>query len=212
MAIITVPVVAVVYNLLIKANHNELQQDSQAVSLQVEKYFSPFERMVEQLAVDPDVQEILETTTKGEKMTENDIYSAVLDKMVNVANLDTDNIQGVFVADIDSNASITSGGTISGDDYDITTRAWYDCIQSGETVLTKPYTSASTGKTILSAAIPVYDSKNNVVGVTGIDVGIDTIMNMMGDYTIGANGYTMLLTNDGTFVYHPNTDLIDTQI
>ena len=212
MAIITVLVVAVVYNLLIKANHNELQQDSQAVSLQVEKYFSPFERMVEQLAIDPDVQEILETTTKGEKMTENDIYSAVLDKMVNVANLDTDNIQGVFVADIDSNASITSGGTISGDDYDITTRAWYDCIQSGETVLTRPYTSASTGKTILSAATPVYDSKNNVVGVAGIDVGIDTIMNMMGDYTIGANGYTMLLTNDGTFVYHPNSDLIDTQI
>ena len=212
MAIITVLVVAVVYNLLIKANHNELQQDSQAVSLQVEKYFSPFERMVEQLAIDPDVQEILETTTKGEKMTENDIYSTVLDKMVNVANLDTDNIQGVFVADIDSNASITSGGTISGDDYDITTRAWYGCIQSGETVLTKPYTSASTGKTILSAATPVYDSKNNVVGVAGIDVGIDTIMNMMGDYTIGANGYTMLLTNDGTFVYHPNSDLIDTQI
>lgn len=212
MAIIAVLVVVVVYNLLIKSNSNELQQESQAVSLQVEKYFSPFERMVEQLAIDPDVQEILETTTKGEKMTENDIYSTVLDKMVNVANLDTDNIQGVFVADIDSNASITSGGTISGDDYDITTRAWYDCIQSGETVLTKPYTSASTGKTILSAATPVYDSKNNVVGVAGIDVGIDTIMNMMGDYTIGANGYTMLLTNDGTFVYHPNSDLIDTQI
>ena len=37
----------------------------------------------------------------------------VLDKMVGVANLDTDNIQGVFIADLDSNASITSGGTTS---------------------------------------------------------------------------------------------------
>ena len=37
-------------------------------------------------------------------------------------------------------------------------------------------------------------------------------MNMMGNYTIGANGYSMLLTSDGTFVYHPNADLIDTMI
>ena len=31
------PVVVVVYNLLIKANNTELQQDSEAISLQVEK-------------------------------------------------------------------------------------------------------------------------------------------------------------------------------
>ena len=212
MAIITVLVVAVVYNLLIDANNQELEKDSQAVSLQVEKYFSPFERMVEQLAIDKDVQNLLETTKSGQKMTDNEIYSEVLDKMVGVANLDTDNIQGVFVADIDSNASITSAGTISGDDYDVTSRAWYGCTQSGETVLTKPYESASTGNIILSAATPVYDDNNNVVGVVGIDVLIDTITDMMGNYTIGSSGYTMLLTTDGTFVYHPNSDLIDTMI
>lgn len=212
MAVIAVLVVVLVYNLLIKANNSELQLDSEAVSLQVEKYFSPFERMVEQLAIDQDVQKILSTTKAGERMTENTEYSAVLDKMVGVANLDTDNIQGVFIADLDSNASITSGGTISGDDYDCTTRAWYSCTETGETMLTKPYISASTGKTILSAATPVYDENKTVVGVVGIDVVIDTVMNMMQDYTIGAEGYSMLLADDGTFVYHPNADLIDTMI
>lgn len=212
MALITVLVVAVVYNLLIDANNQELQKDSEAVALQVEKYFTPFERMAEQLATDDAVKEILETTTTGEKMTDNDAYSDVLDKMVAVAGLDTDNIQGVFVADIDSNASITSGGTISGDDYDVTTRAWYECTKTGSTMLTKPYVSASTGNTILSAATPVYDDNNKVVGVVGIDVNIETIMKMMGNYTIGANGYTMLLSTDGTFVYHPKSDLIDTMV
>lgn len=212
MAIITVLVVVVVYNLLIDANNQELEKDSQAVSLQVEKYFAPFERMVEQLAIDKDVQNLLETTKSGQKMTDNEKYSEILDKMIGVANLDKDNIQGVFVADIDSNASITSAGAITGDDYDVTSRAWYSCTQSGETVLTKPYESASTGNIILSAATPVYDDNNNVVGVVGIDVLIDTITDMMGNYTIGSNGYTMLLTADGTFVYHPNSDLIDTMI
>ena len=37
MAVIAVLVVVVVYNLLIKANNTELQQDSESISLQVEK-------------------------------------------------------------------------------------------------------------------------------------------------------------------------------
>lgn len=212
MAVIAVLVVVVVYNLLIKANNTELQQDSEAISLQVEKYFSPFERMVEQLALDEDVQTILTTTKAGQKMTENEVYPAVLKKLVAVAGLGTENIQGVFTADLDSNASITSAGGISGDDYDCTTRTWYSCTQTGETMLTKTYVAASTGKIILSAVTPVFDEKDTVVGVVGIDVGLDTVMNMMGNYTIGANGYSMLLTSDGTFVYHPNADLIDTMI
>lgn len=212
MAVIAVLVVVVVYNLLIKANNTELQQDSEAISLQVEKYFSPFERMVKQLALDEDVQTILTTTKAGQKMTKNEVYPAVLKKLVAVAGLDTENIQGVFTADLDSNASITSAGGISGDDYDCTTRTWYSCTQTGETMLTKTYVAASTGKTILSAVTPVFDEKDTVVGVVGIDIGLDTVMNMMGNYTIGANGYSMLLTSDGTFVYHPNADLIDTMI
>ena len=212
MTLITVLVVAFVYNLLIDANNTELQQDSEAVSLQVEKYFTPFERMVEQLALDNDVEELLVTTTAGQRMTENSLYPEVLEKMVEVAGLDSENIQGVFIADLDSSASITSGGTISGDDYDVTTRAWYECTNTGKTMLTKTYVSASTGKTILSAATPVYDENGNVVGVVGIDVTIDTIMNMMEDYTIGKAGYSMLLTSDGTFVYHPNADMIDTTL
>ncbi|WP_455719067.1 methyl-accepting chemotaxis protein [Agathobacter sp.] len=209
MALITVLVVAVVYNLLIDANNQELQKDSEAVALQVEKYFTPFERMAEQLATDDDVKTLFVTTKKGESMADNELYDTVLDKMGAVAGLESGNIQGVFVADIDSNASLTSAGVLSGADYDITSRAWYNCTETGQTVLTKPYVSSSTGNTILSAATPVYDDDNNVVGVVGIDVKIESVITMMGNYTIGANGYTMLLSTDGTFVYHPNSDLID---
>ena len=168
--------------------------------------------MAEQLAVDKDVQKILTTTKAGQRMTNNATYSTVLEKMVGAAGLDTANIQGVFVADIDSSASITSGGTISGEDYDVTTRAWFDCTKTGKTVLTKPYIAASTGKTIISAVAPVFDENGTAVGAAGIDVAINTVVKMMGNYTIGKEGYTMLLTSDGTFVYHPNSSLIDTKI
>ena len=212
MAIIAILVVTVVYNLVIDANDKDLEQGAEALSLQVEKYFAPFEGIVQQFATDEDVKNILDTTKAGERMTENSIYPTVLEKMVATANLDTQNIQGTFVADLDSSASITSGGTISGKDYDVTTRVWYDCTKTGKTMITKPYISASTGKTILSIVQPVFNQNKTVVGVVGIDVVIETIINVMGNYTIGDNGYIMLLASDGTFVYHPNSQLIDTLI
>ena len=43
--------------------------------------------MVEQLALDEDVQTILTTTKAGQKMTENEVYPAVLKKLVAVQDL-----------------------------------------------------------------------------------------------------------------------------
>lgn len=212
MALIMLLMVMEIYGLVINANNTQVQQDSEAVALQVEKYFAPFERMAEQLALDSDVIELCSSTVKGQRMNENPLYDSVLQKMIGVASLDTVNIQGVFIADLDSSASITSAGAVSGSDYDVTTRAWYECTKTKGTILTKFYISASTGKNILSAATPIYDAKGTIVGVSGIDVVLDTIVDMMADYTIGEAGYVMLLANDGTFVYHPNESLIETMI
>lgn len=132
--------------------------------------------------------------------------------MVDVAALDTENIQGVFVADIDSSASITSAGSISDSSYDVTSRAWYACVESKTTVMTDIYVSASTGKSILSAATPVYNSNGEVVGVVGVDIVIETIMDMMQNYTIGEAGYTMLVDTDGSFIYHPKEEWIDKNV
>lgn len=74
-------------------------------------------------------------------------------------------------------------------------------------MLTNAYTDVSTGKLILSAAAPVYDpSGKNVVGVAGLDIALDHINELFFSYTVGDNGFVILLTSDGTIIYHPNTD------
>lgn len=212
MTLVLILVVAVVYNLLTDANNTEVQLDSEAVSLQVEKYFAPFETMAEQLALDADVKKLLTTTKSSDRMNENSMYKTVLEKMIAVKGLDNENIQGVFIADLDSSASITSAGSISDPDYDVTTRAWYECVTSKKTIMTNIYVSASTGKKILSAATPVYDDNGVIVGAAGIDIVIETISDFMKDYTIGEAGYVSLMANDGTFVYHPKDEYIDTKM
>lgn len=81
MLMVMILVVGLVYDLIINANSTEVQQDSEAVALQVEKFFAPFERMAEQLALDSDVIELCSTTVKGQRMNENPNYDTVLKKI-----------------------------------------------------------------------------------------------------------------------------------
>ncbi len=212
MALVIILVVVVVYSLLTKANDTELQQDSEAAALEVEMYFAPFERMVEQQAINTDVKSIINSTKAGQDITANIKYLTVLNNMISTQELDEENILATWIGDIDANVLTQSDKFTSGADFDITTRAWYACTKTGKTMLTEPYIDASTGQKILSAATPVLDAMGNAVGVSGMDISIEDIMALMKNYTIGEEGYVMLVSQSGTFIYHPNAELIDTLI
>ncbi len=212
MALVTLLVIIVVYSLLTKANNTELQQDSEAAALQVEKYFAPFERTVEQQALSKNVKKLLKETGKGQKLNTNVLYANVLSDMAELVSLDSANVQAVWVADIDANAVIISDGYVSGSDFEITSREWFKCTEVGKTTLTEPYVDVSTGNTVLSIATPVYDEKGTAMGISGMDISVDAVINMMGNYTIGEEGYVMLVNSNGSFIYHPDAELIDTLI
>lgn len=212
MALVTILVIVVVYNLLSNANNTELKQDSEAAALEVEKYFAPFERMVEQQALNDHFVELLNTTGKGQKLNANKLYNTVVDEMKEVKELDDDNILTAWIADIDANAVIASDGQGSGSDFEVTTREWYSCTQTGQTMFTTPYVDVGTGQTVISVVTPVYDSQGKVIGVSGMDIAMDVMMKLMETYTIGEEGFVMLLTTDATFLYHPNEDWIDMNV
>ncbi len=144
-------------------------------------------------------------------MNENSLYDSVLEKLVQVDELNT-NVQATWVADIDSNSVITSDAYVSGDDYEITARSWYNCIETGETLLTNIYESAALNAKIITIATPIYDSNGKVIGASGIDVLVETIMTMMGTHTIGDSGYVVLMSASGNIIYHPSEALVDTMI
>ena len=211
MALVTIVVIVVVYNLLTGANNTQLIQDSEAAALEVEKYFVPFERMVEQQAIHKDVIKYLASTKKGQKMDENVLYSVALEEMKQIKELDKDIILATWIVDLDANGGITSDGYVSDEDFDLTTRDWYVCTQTGETILTEPYVDVSTGKMVVSVATPIFDN-DNMIGISGMDISISEIMGMMSNYTIGKDGFTMLLSQSGNFLYHQNQELIGTAI
>lgn len=212
MAVIAVVTLLQMNNMGTTANDTELRLESEAAALQLEKFFAPFERMVEQQAVNTEVKAIMNTTGKGSDIKKNVKYSTVLNNMLDTKKLDDSTIMAVWVADVDANVLTQSDNFTSGADFDITSRPWFKCTQTGTTFITDPYVDASTGQKILSIAAPVNNAMGKAIGVSGMDVSLESMMNLMENYRIGDDGYVMLLTGSGTFIYHPDTELMDTKI
>ena len=212
LAVIAVVTLLQMNNMGTTANDTELKMESEAAALQLEQYFSPFERMVEQQAVNTEIKSIINTTVAGQNITGNIKYSSVFNNLLEVKRLDDDNILATWIADIDANVVTQSDRYTSGADFDVTTRPWFECTKTGKTILTDPYVDTSTGQKILSVVTPVVNAMGGAVGVSGMDVSLDTIMQLMDNYKIGKEGYVMLVTGSGTFIYHPNPELMDTKI
>ena len=194
-------------NISLSAQKNDLEMQSKAAAYQLEIFFEEYTTVAEQMALNTDVQTLLEETGPGANITESERYATVFNTMKKTAAADSDNIQAVWVGDIDANVLTQSDGYTSGSDFEITERAWYKAVEEEKTILTDAYVDASTGNVILSAATPVYDqSGQNIIGVAGVDVALDHIDELLPAYKIGNNGFVILVTSEGNVIYHPNTD------
>ncbi|PKA40619.1 chemotaxis protein [Rhizobium sullae] len=93
-------------------------------------------------------------------------------------------------------------------DYDPRKRPWYqDTVKAGAPVLTEPYTDASSGDLIISAAVPVKrDGK--LAGVVGSDFSLDTMVKMIKEIDLGGQGMAFLVNKSGQILIHPDAKLV----
>ena len=193
--VVAVVVAVMVGNVSLSAQKNDLEMQSKAASYQLEIFFQEYMTIVEQMALDKDVRTLLTETKAGDKITESADYQTVFHEMEKIAAADSDNIQAVWLGDIDANVVTQSDGFTSDSSFEITERTWYRAVETNSTILTSAYVDASTGNLILSAATPVYDENGkNIIGVAGADIALEHI------------GFVILVTSDGTIIYHPNSD------
>lgn len=211
--IVAVVAVFMMWWAIISSKKTELTLESQSAANRLAGYLDAYTQIVEQLAVNPDVRDVLSETKPGDNILQAGKMGAVYENMQNVAMIDTENIMAVWIADMDASVLTQSDGFTSGEGWQFTERVWYSCVEARATLLTEPYVDSSTGKVILSAVTPVYDEANgSVLGVAGVDVSLDHFIDVMKGYKVGRNGYIILLTSNGTISYHPQSELIDKNI
>ena len=94
------------------------------------------------------------------------------------------------------------------DPDDLAHTTWYYTpIQKGCPIWVGPYTAYYLDETwTVSYLIPVY--KNGVfIGVMGMDILFDTLMEQVWSLKVYHNGYAFLMTQEGEILYHPELEM-----
>ncbi|MGC8118926.1 methyl-accepting chemotaxis protein [Marinobacter sp. VGCF2001] len=91
--------------------------------------------------------------------------------------------------------------------FDPRQRPWYQqAMNEGRASFTETYQDAQSGETLLSAIAPV--SSGAFRGVAGMDITLNAIQELLSTITLGDAGYAVLVTRQGTILFHPDESLV----
>ena len=104
-------------NINLSSQKNDLSLQSKAAAYELEGFFGKYTTIVEQMALNPDIQSILDSTAAGDSIKENSLYDDVFEELKKVTDTDSENIQASWIGDIDNNSLTQSDGYISDDSF-----------------------------------------------------------------------------------------------
>lgn len=101
------------------------------------------------------------------------------------------------------NVMINASGWIPPAGFDLRERPWYMMAKGQkEVIITDVFLNASKDDLVSTIAKPVYNQKQELIGVVGGDISIKTVVAMVGEYKLGRNGESFLLNKNGELLAH----------
>lgn len=78
-----------------------------------------------------------------------------------------------------------------------------------QAVWSEPYRAESGGNALMvSYSKPIYASNGKFLGVVTCDISLEWLAQMLQSLPLGQGGYAFLISQNGTFITHPNKELI----
>ena len=185
-----------------------LENTDNYVKNQVEKYFTRYITIIEQLAASQDAVDLSESLKKGENQTTNPYYSDLMMTLIRSTNLEKDSILCTYVGSIQGNTIVSSDYWIPDSDYDMTTRDWYQAVNTNSTFISEPYVDATTGGQVITISTPIYNSNNKIVGIAAADIEITKLNNMIANQKLGKDGYYILTSKDNVVIGHRDESML----
>jgi len=192
------------------ANKTEIQLRSEVASWEVSDFFQPYLGMVENMAMNPQAQQVLTDTTEGKNIRRQKDFATTEKYLYNLAKGEDNPVDAAWLVDLDSDSLMMSGGYTSNGEFDATQYEWYSCVEEGDTVYSEPYVSFTTQVPVISLACPVYSDEDTPVllGIAGVDVKLSKVADVMQHHTIGQEGFSILISPTGVVAYAPTDAII----
>lgn len=169
------------------------------MTFSISSFLNQFEKGLIQLSMSTAVQNF---DTKGTASESSSILQSNLKtELTRVLNL-YDSTLTVFYSHIDD--TITSPTLDLGNDFDPTSRPWYqNAVENpGEVTWTSPYINASDGEYVITGSTTV-EKNGKFAGVIAFDIALTTITDHLAQSQISHNGYPILLDKEGIAIVHP---------
>lgn len=93
-------------------------------------------------------------------------------------------------------------GSISNRDY------FKSIMAGGKAQFTSPLLSRTSGIPTIFAVAPIHDDAGQPQGLIGAGISLEYVQKIAQSLKAGQSGYGVLLSQDGTFIYHPNPEYI----
>ncbi|MBW6410102.1 methyl-accepting chemotaxis protein [Clostridium weizhouense] len=86
---------------------------------------------------------------------------------------------------------------------------WYKVAQSYDKYIwTEPYYEEATGRKLISGVKKMIDDNGTFIGVSGIDVNMNRIENIMNNLDLKDGSFCFIVSDQGNYIYHPNKEYI----
>ncbi len=133
------------------------------------------------------------------KMPDGSIHTKIIDR--------TDSSKQVKWVRRDTSGRVVAEEEVADDTYDARTRPWYvGAAEARELFWTDVYIFFTDQQPGVTAAMPVYDDDDQLLGVLGADIELSQLSNFFNELAIGRNGLALIIDQQGGLVVYPQVE------
>ena len=184
-----------------------LYETSKSISKEAELFFEKYVTIAQQMAQDKNIQNFLVSVEQRGDIMSNEKYDILRNTLIDIQKSQDDVVLSVYIAEANPSYYVDDISGVSDISFDLTTREYYSTITDGIVSITEPYVDVATGNMVITITAPVYVN-GSIEGLTGIDITIDALSKVVGDYKLGENGYFSLVTKGNIITFHKDADNI----
>ncbi|WP_312159320.1 methyl-accepting chemotaxis protein [Oscillibacter sp.] len=188
-----------------------VQLSNQTSVSNVSNYLLKYITIAQQMALDQNVVELMQSGSTVENMKDSPYYSGAFTMLSNLMQNESENIMSAYISSANTNLAF-DGKDWFPDDFNLKSRSYWFSEQSdidSGYIITEPYLDPHTNNIVTTISVPVYGLSGDILGVTAIDIQITTICDMVVNaQTSFKTGSQMLISRGGAILAHLNQDLL----
>jgi methyl-accepting chemotaxis protein len=190
-------------NRFVKNERAILNETSQSVSNKAEVFFERYIAIVEQMAQDKNLQNFLVNAKGRSTLTQTEGFMTAAKTVEDTQKMDPKVIVSAYIAEDDY--YLVSPTVQSKPGYDVSSKEYYKAVSENRICITDPYLDAIAGGIVITISAPITVN-GKIEGLAAVDIAIENMTNMVGEYELGDTGYFTLLTKNNIIAAHKDED------